>query len=352
MTVLFRWLFFSSLMRIAAITIAVVSIFMIAESFDKARFVGDGLSLGLLAEYLILKIPFMISEFMPVVVLIAVAIYMTEISHHHELAAMRAAGIAMAVLLQPLLAAGAVAGLFTFAIGEWVEPVTNERLAYMERVNIEGKQPLQQGVQWLREAETLMRLTPLTDNYFSLLVLKTDQEGAWLERVDADKATYKYGQWLLGKTYVSHPDADKGIITQTHETFSIRSNLSPETVAAPNPRDMKWFELYRFEKTLAEAGLASDDYAFQLQRKLAAPLGCLLMVILAYSLCSNMGSRIAANSKGLLVAVILGLSFYVFSATVVILVNGGQLPVFFAAWWPNIMFAGLAGYLLLAKEGY
>lgn len=352
MTVLFRWLFFSSLMRIAAITMAVVSIFMIAESFDKARFVGDVLTLTLLAEYLILKVPFMISEFMPVVVLIAVAIYMTEISHHHELAAMRAAGIHMLVLLQPLLAAGAVAGGFTFAMGEWVEPVTNERLAYMERVYIEGKQPLQQGVQWLREGETLMRLTPLTDSYFSVLLLKTNQEGAWLERVDAAKAVYGEGQWRLGKTYVSHPDASKGIITQSYESFRINSDLSPETVAAPNPRDMQWFELYRFEKALAEAGLASDDYAFQLQHKLAAPLGCLLMVILAYSLCSNMGSRIAANSRGLLMAVILGLSFYVFNSTIVVLVNGGQLPVFFAAWWPNIMFTGLAGYLLLAKEGY
>jgi lipopolysaccharide export LptBFGC system permease protein LptF len=32
--------------------------------------------------------------------------------------------------------------------------------------------------------------------------------------------------------------------------------------------------------------------------------------------------------------------------------NGGYLPVVYAAWWPDVMFLGIAGYLLLLREGY
>jgi len=262
---------------------------------------------------------------------------------------MRAAGIAMPVLLKPLLAAAACSALFTFAMSEWVEPITNERLAYIERVHIQKKSPMQYGTQWLRDEQQMFRLKPLRDGYFSMMILKVDEQGTWLERTDAKKAYYKQGVWHLEQVSVNTPKA-MGIQIKTLKQLDIVSSVGPETVAAPSPRDMQWLELYDFTHVLMHAGLDADEYVFQLHKKLAAPLACLIMVILAYSLCGNMGSRIAANSKGLLFAVVLGLLFYIFSTVIVVL--GSQLPVIYAAWWPNIMFLGIAGYLLLHKEGY
>jgi len=352
MPVLFRWIFLSSLMRFAGVTLAIVTIFLIAESFDKSRFVGQTMSLSVLAEYLMLKIPLMISDFMPVVVLIASAIYITEISHHHELVAMRSSGVGLAFVLKPLLAAAACAGLFTFAMGEWVEPMTNARLATIERVNVQGKPLVSQGVQWLREGEQLVKLTPLTSKYFALMALKTDKQGAWLQRIDADKASYSQGQWQMEKAIISAPDADQGLLISVQDNFALATSISPTTVAPLSPRDMPWLDLLQFSRDLAAAGLASAEYVFQLHRKIASPFACLVMVILAYSLCANMGSRISANSQGIALAVVIGFVFYVFSSTVFMLAASIQLPIAFAAWWPNVMFAGFAGYLLLAKEGY
>lgn len=364
MSVLFRWIFVASLMRMIGIALMMVAIFLIAESFDKTRFVGQSMTMSLLVEYLLLKIPFMISDFMPVIVLLASAIYITEISHHHELVAVRSSGIGLFVVLNPLLAAAAVAGLFTFAMSEWVEPMTNDRLAYMDREMIQNKRPLvngehvmvdantSRGVQWLREGTQLLRLTPLTGNYFALMALKTDATGQWLQRIDANRAHYADGAWHLEQVVVSQPKEESGITIQSVDAYVLLSNITPETSAAPNPREMTWMELYRFSRDLANAGLASGEYVYQLHRKLASPLACLVMVILAYSLCANMGSRIAANSKGLVLAVLIGFLFYIFANTVYLLAGNIQLPMVFAAWWPNVLFAGLAGYLLLVKEGY
>jgi LPS export ABC transporter permease LptG len=352
MTVLFRWVFFSTLARIVAITIAVVSVFMIAESFDKARAIGDGMTVRILVEYLILKVPYMISEFMPVVVLIATAVYITELSHNNELVAIRATGVSAWLLILPLLAAGLTAGLFTFSVGEWVEPITNERLAHIERVNIEKKPPLKQGEQWLKDDETLIRITPLADKYFSLLLLSQDEQGGWKQRIDAKKAYYKQGAWQIEQAFISKPDAEKGVDTQEKKQMVVPSSLGPKAAVPPSPRDMGWLELYHFEQKLSGAGLESIAYQFQLQRKLSSPLGCLIMVILAYSLCASMGERSGAASKGLLLSVSIGLLFYIMSSAISVFVSGQQMPAVYAAWLPNLLFLGIAGYLLLKKEGY
>ncbi|MDX8383772.1 MAG: LptF/LptG family permease, partial [Ghiorsea sp.] len=330
MSVLFRWMFFSCLMRIAAITVAVIAIFLIAESIDKSRYLADGLTTALLAEYLLLKIPFIIADFMPVIVLIGAGLYMAETSHHHELAALRAAGIAMPTLLTPLLAAAACAAFFTFALGQWVEPVTNQRLSYINDVHIHQEQPKQHGIQWLRNETSFLRLTPLTNHYFSFMMLNTSPDGVWLQRIDASKAIYQQGTWHLEQAYISQPNANQGLNVKQHPTYTLNSQLSPDTIATPDPRDMQWQELRQFAADLATAGLESEKYTYQLHRKIASPLACLFMVMLAYSLCSNMGSRIAANSKGLITAIVVGIGFYIFNTAIGLLTDGGQLPATYA----------------------
>ena len=326
-------------------------IFMAAESFDKIRLVSDHFTFGMLVEYLLLKVPFMITDYMPVIVLIATAIYITEISHHRELAALRAAGLTMATLLRPLLAAGITVGLLTFAIAEWVEPVSNERVEYIESVNIRGEAPKNRGVQWLRGDDSFLRLVPLRGEQFALMFLKTDTAGKWVERIDSPKAKFESGAWQLAEAYVSSPGDDRAVDVKEVKNFTLHTELSPETVAPPNAKNMRLMELYSFARALSDAGLEAREYEYQFHRKMTGAVSCLIMVVLAYTLCGNMGSRIGATSKGLLVAISLSLAFYVFGITVNILIGVG-LPVAYAAWWPNIFFAGFTGYLLLKKEGY
>ncbi len=65
-----------------------------------------------------------------------------------------------------------------------------------------------------------------------------------------------------------------------------------------------------------------------------------------------MGSRVAANSKGLMIAITLALAFYIFGVMLGMLVDGGRLPAIYAAWLPSLVFLGFSGYRLLLKEGY
>ncbi|HKJ83738.1 MAG TPA: LptF/LptG family permease [Mariprofundaceae bacterium] len=349
---IFRWIFYGCTSRAIATLFALLAVFVIIEAFDKARFLGHGLTSGLMIEYLLLKIPFMVSEFMPVILLLAVSIYVTELSHHNELVAMRAAGLGVNKLMVPLLCVAALAATINFGLGEWITPTTNQRLDTIDRVNIHHRPSAKHGVQWLKEGHRFFRLQPLGKQRFRLLLLETDSQGHWLKRIDATSALYEAGTWHLTDVHVSEPAGKEGIHISHEATLQLVSKVGPHTAEPPKPRHMRFMELKDYARELKQAGLASSAFEFALQKKLAEPLSCLIMAILAAALCMHMGSRVSASSMGIVGAIVLGLGFYVTGHASSLLSTSGRLPPDFAAWLPNLIFGGIACFLLLQREGY
>lgn len=351
MPTLFRWLFYGFLGRALGTMIAMLSIYIIIEVFDKVRYLGHGMNSALLIEYILLKIPFMMSEFLPVILLISATVYVSEISHHQELAALRAAGLGINKLLTPLISIGILAALLNFAIGEWVTPTTNQRLDVIERVNIHNRPDTHRGIQWLKDGHRFYRLTPLTNSRFAMLLLETDARGAWSKRMDAAQAHYADGKWFLNDIYISKPSLTEGMELQHKKQLSFVSKIGPDTADPPSPKHMQFIELARYAQNLERAGLTSSEFVLTLHQKFAAPIACIIMVLLAVALSMNMGSRISATSKGLIGAIILGLLFYVLGNAGSLLAHGEKLPAAYAAWLPNLIFGGLAGFLMLHREG-
>jgi len=352
MPILFRWIFSGCLSRSLATMAALLAIYAIIEAFDKARYLGHGLTPSLLIEYLLLKSPFMVSEFMPIILLIAASIYLVELSRHQEIVAVRAAGLGVNKLLIPLMTVAILGSLFSFAIGEWVTPATNQRLDTIEQVHIKHKKPASHGVQWLKDGHRFFRLKPLGAAQYNFMLIETDPQGAWIKRIDAVHATYNQGDWQLRDVDISSPSQSKALQMQHLDHLTLTSPIGPETAELPLPRHMRLMELYRYIRELRHAGLSSSSYQFALHRKLAAPIACLLMVLLAAALCMQANNRSGGASWGIIAAISLGLLFYVFGNASSLMAGGERLPAAYAAWLPNIVFGGLGVFLLLHREGH
>lgn len=352
MSIFFAWFLRGFIWRIVGTTVAVAAIFSVIEVFDKARFLGKGLDGALLVEYIALKLPFILTEFSPVILLLAAAIFVTEISRTHELAALRSLGQGVEKLLLPLLTGALMLVAAAYAVGEWVTPITNHRLDAIEKHNIQHREDRAQGVQWIRDRQRFYRLTPIDADRFSLQMLEIDRNGGWVRRIDAMQATYRDGLWHLSDVYLSEPQEQEGM-RQSHLTrLTLKSSISPDAATLPEPRHMNAMQLWRYTDELQRAGLASSGFELALYRKGAMPLASLIMVVLAVALCANMGGRIGASSLGLIGAIALGLTFYVLGNASGMLSASGQMPVAYAAWLPDLFFGGLAGFLLLQREGY
>lgn len=335
--------------------VALLAIFLIAESFDKARYLGHGLTTGLMLEYLVLKVPFMVAGFMPVIVLLAASLFVSDLARHHEIVALRAAGLGINKVALPLLAVATLAAGLNFVTGEWIAPATNQRLDDIERVHIHHRPDTHHGVQWLRDGHRFFRLAPLGRAngraQFRLIMLETDEQGHWVRRVDAARATYTGGAWHLRRVHVSRP-APEGMRLNTLPELTLHSDAGPDAIDPPSPRHMRLFELLRYARQLDEAGLDSARYRFSAQRKLATPALCLIMALLAASLCMHAGSRSGRVSWGVAAAIALGLGSYVVDSAMQIAAGAAWLPPEFAAWLPDLVAAGFTGFLLLHQEGY
>jgi len=352
MPVIFRWIFSGCLGRSLTTLSALLAIYIIIESFDKARFLGHGLTGDLMIEYMLLKIPFMLSEFMPIIVLVGASVYLIDISHHQEVVALRAAGLGISKVLLPLLSVALLAALASFMIGEWITPVTNERLDHIEQINIRHEKDPQQGVQWLKDGHRFFRLTPLADHQFALLMLKTGPQGGWLQRIDSPRANYSHAVWHLNQARISTPSHDQIMHVEKRDHMQIASAVGPETAGLPKPRHMDVSQLYYYINNLKHAGLGTDAYVYALNRKFSAPLACLLMVIMATALCLHTGSRNSHASWGLVLSISMGLVFYVMGNASYLLAGSNRIPPAFAAWLPSLVFGGTGFFLLLKREGH
>jgi len=255
-------------------------------------------------------------------------------------------------LLMPLLAVAFLASSFTFIVGEWVTPITNKRLDVIENVHIKQQKGASQGVQWLKDGQRFFRLTPLAENKFAVIVLETGSRGEWLKRIDAASATYANHKWNLSDVVVASPSPDQGMVHEKLESMVVHSEIGPETADLPKPRHMHFGELYRYIADLEHAGLSTSSYTYALHRKIAAPLACLLMVILATALCLHTGNRNSRMSWGIVSALSLGLLFYVIGNAGNLLAGSERIPPAYAAWLPSLVFGGISMFMLLKREGH
>ncbi len=351
MPIIFRWIFSACLMRTLTTLIALLAIFVIIETFDKTRYLGDTFNIGLLIEYLALKIPFMAGEFMPVVVLVATSVYLVDLSRHQEIVALRAAGLGINKLVSPILSVAALAAAITFGISQWVAPVTNHRMDDIERIHIKHQAANKSSIQWLKDGHTFFKLTPLSQHQYAVVVLQTDARGHWLKKIDSSKAFYKDGQWILHQVYISSPSADG--LSLTHQDYlTLASDVSPQTARPPEPDAMDIIALNHYIDSLQQAGLKAESYIYSLHKKITAPLACLFMALLAIALCTHISNRSSSASWGVISAISLGLLFYVFGNASALLAGNGQLPPAYAAWLPSLVFGGFSIYLLLQREGF
>jgi len=352
MATLFRWIFYGFLGRVMFTMAALLVIFIIIESFDKSRYLGQGLTLPLMIEYLFLKLPMMAQELMPVVVLLAASLLMTELSRNHEIIALRAAGIGMSKVLVPLMCAAVICTLFSMVMNEWVTPVTNKRLDNIEKVNIRHLTEKNYGLQWLKEGGRFYRLKPLGQDQFRLTMIEIDTEGLWLKRIEAAYAVYDQGMWSLRDVDISSPAKERGMRLQHFDQFTLKSTISLQNAEQPNPSYMQLFELWDYAQDLKQAGLSSLSFELSLQHKLTKPLSCLIMILLAFALCMHMSDRHGKAVWYLIGCIALGLFLYISANATGFVALSGQMPVVFAAWFPNMFFVGLAGFIALHREGY
>ena len=344
------------LTRSLAVLIMLVMVLMmldlLGESGKILKVPGNGEAE--LWRYVSLRVPVLVSRFLPFSVLLGALIAFVGLNQNSEVVAMKASGLSAHQILAPMIVASLGVAIALFAFNELVvvkSARTVEAWADADYEPIPPDSGILSNV-WIRDGTDLVhaklvggrgRTTRLRG------VTLYDREGGAIVRVvQAERAEQVPGGWRLDnvRTY----DARMNIVMQS-KSMAALSGVEPSrfTLARVDPNERDFMALSEAIDDLEAAGRPTDEARTGWWHKISGPLSTVLMPLLA----ATAAFGLARSGKVLLRATIgmaLGFAYFVADNFSLALGNYGAYPPFLAAWAPFLLFLLIGEFVLIRQE--
>jgi lipopolysaccharide export system permease protein len=335
------------------VTLVLLAI-MLATRF--ARFLGQAAQ-GRLPEELLFQVAGLSSlQYLiiltPISLLLAVMIALGRLYRDQEVTAMLACGAPLSVLYRPCLwlAAGValLTALLAFELGPWAGRTADALVADAARAN--RYNPFEAGrFKSVPAAGAVLYTGRLSDDghdieqFFGVQVDDRGQESVLVAeygRSDADPVT---GERILslsqGHRYAGSPG--------TGDFEIIGFDRLTTRIAPPQFSELSGKRKLASTESLWQSR-SSEDLA-ELNFRLAVPVSVLVLVLLAVPL-SHVKPRSGRYGR-LVIGVVLYLVYSQLITLGQVWIAKGQVPPEIGIWWVHLLFAGLAGVMILRQSG-
>ena len=328
---------------------------------ELAQFQQHHLRGGDVAEYYLVKLPELLITVLPVALLLALLYALTNHARHHELVAIRAAGVGLWRLSAPYLAVGVAASLLLLVLNEIVAPNGNELAADILLRHSPNKAAVtvwQRNLHLINDADgrtwDIGAYNTESAEMLSPHVEWRQPDGTRM-RLYAERATREQGVWTFHTVLLFRHQPPDNLVEPLRFTTNILA--APEFTETPrlikSEIKINSMDSFRVAKkirfTLAEIadyqrlhphlqGLRRAELATQFHGRLAAPWTCLVVVLVALPFGALTGRRNVF--VGVAASVFIVFAFFLLSRLGLVLGTGGHLPGWLAAWLPHLLFAG------------
>lgn len=303
-------------------------------------------------EYIALLVPGKVVEFMPLAVLLGSIISLGGLAGNSEIIAMQASGISLTRLLAAVLQAAIILALLSFLIADWVVPESATSARNIKNLAQESTTALHsnEGL-WIKDESRVLHIEALLPNGFvrNIEIYQLDRQGNLISTTRAASAIPTGSGWELQQVERTIIGDGKSS-SQQFPKLSYEGNLPPELlqVFMIEPRQMSSNDLFSYLKFLDDNRLDTKVERLILWQKLFSPLTVVIMCLLAFPFVLG-AQRQASTGYRLLIGILLGLSFVVVDRLLTQLGSQFEINAFVIALLPNIIFLGLAIYLLARK---
>ena len=345
------------LMRTLAFAIGLVAILQTLDLLTESSKIlaVDGNGNAELLRYVRLRIPQLISQFLPFSVLLGALVTMATLSQNSEVVIFKAAGLSPHQILLPMMAAALGVAIVHFAFNETVLVRTNAELVRWERAEYArgaATEANSLGDVWVREGREIIRAETVTGEGGAtrLRGVRVDRrEGARLRHViTAKSARPERGAWRLHDVRVF--TVMDGSVTH-QPSLRLGQGIAPErfTMRTPKPDQTDIVTLWREIRALEAVGRSTDSLSVALFHKVSLPLSAVLMPLLgavtAFGLARS--GRLFARA---VVGMALGFTYFVADNFMVAMGEFGAAPPWLAAWAPFLLFFLVGEAVLFRTE--
>jgi len=305
-------------------------------------------------RYVSLRVPLLISKFLPFSVLLGALITFAGLNQHSEVVSMKAAGLSAHQILAPMVVASFGVAVLLFAFNELVVVKSARTIDAWTDADYKPIPP-SSGILsnvWIRDGNDMIRTMIVIGQGASTrlqdITIYDRENGALVSVTDADKAEQVPGGWRLDnvRTY----DARMNIVMRKPAEIALR-DVEPErfTLAQIDPDERDFLSLRQEIGALEQAGRPTDEARTGWWHKISGPLSTVLMPLLA----ATAAFGLARSGRVLLRATIgmaLGFAYFVADNFSVALGNYGAYPPFLAAWAPFLLFLLIGEFVLVRQE--
>jgi lipopolysaccharide export system permease protein len=310
-------------------------------------------------RYASLRLPQLVSRFLPYSVLLATLITLVTLNQNSEVVAMKAAGLSAHQVLSPLLLTAAVVAVVSFGFNERIVTRANATLKVWEAAEYGAIPPVTSGIGGVRSGvylidgpNILSAATLVGTGKDIVLTGVTWYErapgGIIREQIRSPRATYAAPGWRL-ETPVSFDVA--GAITKQEPALVVGKALTPERIMlqAIDPDAQSFWELSQTIDAFEAAGRNTDEMRAKWWHRLSGPLSALLMPLLG-SIAAFGLARSGQLFVRAIIGMALGFAYFVVDNAALALGSFGGYPPLLAAWAPFALFLLLGETVLIRTE--
>ena len=304
-------------------------------------------------RYAGLRLPILLSRFLPFSVLLGTLIAFVGLNQNSEVVAMKAAGLSAHQILAPLVLASIGIAAVLFAFNELVV-VNSTRAVTAWSDNDYKPVPPSSGMVsniWVMNGDDLVHAGIAGGRPFEAQRVEVfDRAGGVLQReIRAARATpLPNGDWRLDQVKIY--DANMNVIRQLPTMNALQGLTANQlTLAKVEPTELPYWTLKKRIAELDAGGRPDDEARAGLAHKIAGPLSTLLMPLLA----AIAAFGLARSGQVLLRAVIgmaLGFAYFVVDNFSLAMGNAGTYPPLIAAWAPFLLFLLIGETVLIRTE--
>jgi len=341
-------------------------------AFELVRELGDlqehKLRAGDILEYYVVRAPEIFVRILPIALLLALLYTLTNHARHHEITAMRAAGVSLWRLCLPYLLVGLLATGLLFGLNELCVPDSTdlaERIKYRRDPHSAGALAANHvrnlGVPNDREGRRwqIGIYNPQTAEMINPQVFWTRSDGSrlWLFAERAIRTNdiwtfynarqfYETGQSnallvpILKTNELAMPE-----FSETPDQIKSEANLASGSLRG-RQADTPITEILNYLRLHPKPKRAERSWLYtKLHGRLAAPWTCLVVVLIALPFGAASGRRNVF--VGVASSILICFIFFVLQQVGMALGSGGYVPSWLGAWFPNLAFAA-AGVAMTA----
>lgn len=353
MSLLTRYIVSAYIRIFALCTGSFVVIYLVIDFLDKfGRFSRAGGSAYHIGLFFLWKIPEIVTQIMPLAVLMATLMTLGGLSRASELTAMRSCGISLVRITAPLLVLATAVSVMTLLAGELLIPYSIERTRYIEDVLVRKKNPstfFRQHNIWFRDEDTILQarfFDPARATLKGITLWRLGPGMVPAERIEASQATLQNGRWLLhnvvGRSFAG------GNVTSTTlspaSSVGVDLKLTDLKVMERYADNMGFLELRRYTRKLREGGYDATRYLAQMHSRLSLPFAALIMGVLGIPFALR-GGRTSGIALGIGVSLGIGFSYLIVNAVLLSFGQSGALSPVVSAWAANFLFAAAGAWL-------